>query len=246
MNRKRLAFAVMVAVTICLASTSAMAAVEIHLWLGQKMMDDDLTFNILDETLSIGMGTDDQTGYGIGASFGGSNWPIMIAVDLITSSDDNTLSYGPDDYYYLYYDYSFKFDVDTTELNLGVRKFWGQKFRGYVGGGFSFITLDGQFTLDCDVVPQPARGTPFCDLFPVDIVDDDDSATGYWIQGGIGWLFGKRFSINFDLTYTDADVDLNFLEPTNLPARGTPPPTSESVSLEAGGTRAALMFGIKF
>lgn len=237
MRTNRWVHLVLIAVAVCLVSSSAMAAVQIHISVGQKKMDDDASL----DGESVELGTDTHTAFGIGSSFGKSTWPILIAVDLIATSDDNTET---DDAYG--YEYRYNIDVDTTELNLGVRKFWGQKLRGYVGGGFSFIMLDGKVTADCD--STPTRGS-FCDaFFPVDILDDNDTTTGFWLQGGIGYQFGKRLSINFDLTYTDAKAKLELEDAIltrGIPTRGSPS-TSDEVELEAGGTRWAIMLGIHF
>jgi len=214
----------MLAVGLCVLSSSAMAAVEIHISAGQKGMDSDLK------------PADDQTAFGIGASFGGVNWPVMIAVDLISSSDDATESedvFG--------YEYRYTVDIETTEFNVGVRKFWGQKLRGYVGGGFSFIQLDADVGLEC-IGGSPVRGGFGCN-FEETLINDDDSGTGWWLQAGVGYKFGKRISLNLEATHSDAQVDI---EPEGSPLTRGVSLESGRFEVEAGGTRLALMLGIHF
>jgi len=79
----------------------------------------------------------------------------------------------------------------TTELDFGVRKVWEKgALRPYFGGGLGLVT--GAREVDTGF------GT----------VDDDDTALGIWIGGGIFWRLGSRFNIGLSARYSQASVDL--------------------------------------
>jgi hypothetical protein len=224
MRGRRLWMAALAVVPLMLFSTAALAAVEIHVFYGQKQMDSKVE------------PVDTPPVYGLGASFGGSTWPVMLAVDVATTSDDDTCTY---DYYG--YTATYKYEVDTTEINVGVRKFWGEKFRGYLGGGISYI--DSSVKVQITDVDFPSRQE-----LPFTLVDDSDSATGYWLQGGIGWQFSKMLSVNGQWTYTNADIEITG-EEINGNGNGSPTrqePSSYKEDVKAGGNRLELMLGIRF
>jgi opacity protein-like surface antigen len=72
--------------------------------------------------------TDDQVEYGIEFDFRRHTWPINIAIDFLSGSDDGEAQ-------------GIKFESKTSELNLGVRKTWEGlgPLHTFVGGGFSVI-----------------------------------------------------------------------------------------------------------
>jgi hypothetical protein len=136
---------------------------------------------------------EDQTLFGLDFTFGGDDWPVLLAVDISSSSGDGTSTY----YYNPYYgDVTVNADLDITELDVGVRKIWDAKsLRPFVGGGLSVVNaeVEGDF-----------NGFPF---------DDDDTVPGVWVDGGILWRIGKGFEIGLDVRYSLAGVEFDFGDP---------------------------------
>ncbi len=85
-----------------------------------------------------------------------------------------------------------EFESETSELNVGVRKIWDKSphARPFIGGGIAFIT--GEFS---------GLG-----------VSDDDSATGFWIGGGVYWTVAQNFNIGFEAKSSSADITLYGIE----------------------------------
>lgn len=161
------------------AAAAAGSTGNVNLFLGGKTMDED-------EWLANEHGE-----VGVMIDFGGQDWPVLIAVDLLRSSGDfNGYVYTPFgiDYY--------EEDVKTREMDIGVRKYWdiGSNMFPYLGGGLAFVKLEatGQY------LGQPAYSA-------------SGSGTGLWIGGGIQWGF-DQFNIGFDIRGTGADVELDGIE----------------------------------
>jgi hypothetical protein len=174
--RKHLRRLVLVAFTILALAPVAVAgaAGNVNFFIGQKALDSG-EWDPLDR----------QTEIGAVSSFGGADWPIHIAVDVLVSGDDDTFT-DP-----------FVGDIDvkgsTFEIDAGVRKVWGKKAtQPYLGGGLAVIGA----SLELD--------SAFGDA------DADDQGLGYWIDGGVFWRLGTRFNIGFDVRWSHADVDLDF------------------------------------
>jgi hypothetical protein len=203
-------FFLVLALALCLPITAAMAGGDVNVIFGKKMIDDsDL------EDLDV----DDQDQFGIAVSLGFGNWPVELAIDLLSSSDDNTAVYADPAYSY---NLQYNVDVDTTELSFGVRKYWGKRGRPYVGGGLGFTQLDGSVT-----AVRTFGQTTFTDR----ILDDDDSDLSFWVNGGYVWLFGRSFNLGVDVRYSDSDAKLSISE------------SSSSVKFDSGGTHVGVMLG---
>jgi hypothetical protein len=146
------------------------------------------------------------------------DWPVALAVDLLSSSEDSSRSVVTS------YALEYQTDVETTELGVGVRKFWGTKLRPYVGGGLAYVRLDGKQTM---------TGTLGADLrlFSDTVVDDSDAGLGYWINAGLLYRLGRHVNIGLDLRRSDADAKLS------------PNQASSSVELDSGGTHYGVMIG---
>jgi len=170
------------AVTVaCLAATAftfsparAGADGHVNFFLGQKSLDGDDWAPI-----------DDQFEFGVVMSFGQDDWPVHIAVDVLTSVGEKTLSD------------SFAGDVtftgSTFEIDTGVRKIWKKgKVLPYIGGGIGIIgaatTVDAGFAS----------------------VDAVDATFGLWAGTGVFFRLGSNFNIGLDLRYSNAEVDLDF------------------------------------
>jgi hypothetical protein len=128
----------------------------------------------------------------VGALFdiGGSNWPVLFAVDVLASHGDW------DGYIYRHktatIDY-YEEDVKTSELNLGVRKYWhatGNMYP-YVGGGLAYIRLRAEGRLNSGTTTR-----------------ESGDGSGLWVGGGIQWRF-DQFNLGFSVRASAAQVSLD-------------------------------------
>lgn len=128
---------------------------------------------------------EDQFAFGAVMSFGRDDWPVHIAVDVLTSLDQATV-YDP-------FLGDVTFTGSTFEIDTGVRKIWKKgKVLPYLGGGIGIIgaALEGD------------------DGFIS--VDAADAAFGFWADTGVFFRLGSHFNLGLDLRYSSADVDLDF------------------------------------
>lgn len=236
--RTKLLFALVVAALVFGAgpATAEMKG-EINLFLGQKILSedevDDLEPFIDGDNMDVGSPSE----YGIGVSFGNPDWPVMIAVDLlIAEEDDSTRA----EYYYGFA--TEKVEVETTELNLGVRKFWTnkEKVHPYVGGGLAYIKADVK-----DIAKLFAEnGIPGLKQTQIDeavLVDDDDSGIGFWANAGVLFRLNDKFSLGLDVRYSDADAE--FQEPEFLRGKQEGP---SDFKFDTGGVHYGIMFGYRW
>lgn len=188
---------------LVLVAAGPVLAGDANLFLGQRFQSDD-------SLEAAGLDTPAQLGVAVSFDF---DWPVSVALDLMTSSDDNseTLA-GP------IFSTIIDTEVKTLELDVGVRKYWGEKARPYVGGGVAWVQLD-------------ARQTETVLSSTSLIVDDSDSGLGYWINGGFVYVIGKHLNVGVDLRYVDSDVDL------------TPEGNVGSLKLDSGGVAAGVLVG---
>jgi len=126
-----------------------------------------------------------QIEFGAVMSFGQDDWPVHIAVDVLTSADEETV-YEPSVG-------DITFTGSTFEIDTGVRKIWkAGKVRPYLGGGVGIIGAalkgDGGFVS----------------------ADAADAGFGLWADTGVFFRLGSHFNIGLDLRYSSADVDLDF------------------------------------
>ena len=114
--RRVLPMAVFATFLMALSIAPGLAQYEINFILGQKMLEEDDWAPV-----------EDQGEFGVAASIGGEDWPVLLALDLLVSATEETV---------------LGFDVDgsTSELAVGIRKIWHPgKARPFVGGGLAFI-----------------------------------------------------------------------------------------------------------
>lgn len=98
----------------------------VHLFVGQKFLDEDDWEPI-----------DDQTELGIDASFGGDDWPVWINVGLFGSNAEEDLAADEE------------LEGTTTELTVGINKTWTRRqFRPYIAGGLAFVNTEVEFRDD--------------------------------------------------------------------------------------------------
>jgi len=200
MMRKRIAVSCLLLVSALWAG-SAMAEGTIALFLGQKSFDDARFAHDVATPPARGDGwspVEDQPEIGINLSVGRSEWPVLMAVDLLYATDSDT---DEDD---------FEREAWTVELGLGVRKFWsvwGDNFRPFVGGG-----LDTIKHYQSGSVGGVRR-------------DDDNLATGWWIDGGFLWSVHKKMSLGLDVRHSSAPGEIRGMD------------------VEAGGFHVGLLLG---
>lgn len=210
---------VLLAVLLGLLVTPAMAGSgDANLFLGRRdISDDDLEEADID--------SQNQIGVAVSLDF---DWPVAIAIDLLSSSDDNTLS-DTASYGNYTYTLSLSADADVLELDIGVRKFFMETIRPYVGGGLAWTRLQGELRRVGQFSPGPT--------IPITLVDDSDSGFGYWLNAGFLYTVGKHFNIGVDLRYSDTDAEL---QPTPLNSMGTLPP---KLKLDSGGFQYGIVVG---
>ena len=204
------------------ARWTLIAALATGLPLGQAALADDV--NIFYGQKSLGedefdvAGVDGHTQFGVMMNFE-FDWPVALAVDILSSSDDNTVDIvtGIEDY-----DLAFTTSVDTMELDVGVRKFWDWKVEPYIGGGIAFIQLDAKQTEFGSFF-----GNPFSDI----VLDDDDSGFGLWLDAGFLYRLGRNFNVGLDIRYSNSSGDL------------TPVGFDESLKLDSGGMHYGVVLG---
>lgn len=122
---------------------------------------------------------DEQLAVGVLVDFKQKNWPISMAIDLLGSLDEETIS-------------GVKTEGSTSEFDIGIRKIWevsGSSIRPFIGGGIAFITAEQKLTNGISV-------------------SVDDSATGIWLNGGVYWTLGQHFNLGLQARYSKADVQL--------------------------------------
>jgi hypothetical protein len=176
MTRLRIA-AVAMSLAAVLSTGATMAAGDLALFLGQKSFGDPIEAEAPRPSTEI-LDLTDQFEIGILLSSGKAEWPVRIATDLLVShaSEDGD---------------GFSVSSSSWELGLGVRKFWGNKFRPFVGGGLVVI----KFRTDADV---PLIGT-----------DDDDLGYGPWVDGGFLWTVRRKLSIGLNGRFSRATTEVN-------------------------------------
>lgn len=133
---------------------------------------------------------DEQAQVGVRLDFRRQDWPISLAADVHYSEGDfagNVFFPGVGVRYY-------REDVETSELNFGVRKYWitATNMRPFFGGGMAFVLVDAKGNADGDR-----------------IFSEKGDGVGLWINGGISWTL-NALNIGFDLRYSQAEVDMDF------------------------------------
>ena len=195
----------LLALVVCLTTSSAMAGGDANFLFGYKMLSEG-DFDDL--------GVDNQPELGVSVTLD-FQWPVALAIDLLSSHDDTTQAIAPT--------VMRRTEVDTLELNIGVRKFWEiKKWRPYVGGGLAMIQLDAKQTTSTNILGNIVEDT---------LIDDDDSGVGFWLSGGTLWTLPEGFNVGAELRYSDAEGDL------------TSEGFTSKQSFDAGGFHLAVMLG---
>ena len=146
----------------------AFAAGNMNFFLGAKALDENDWEPI-----------DSHSEFGIMLDFGGEEWPVNLAVDLMVSSTEETATIPPFG--------SVEVKAATTELDLGVRKAFDiGSMHPFIGGGIGFMA--GAYEVG-------------------GLFECDGSGTGGWVDAGIYWTLAESFNIGFDARSSSADVE---------------------------------------
>jgi hypothetical protein len=141
---------------------------------------------------------EDQGEFGVLTTFGNPDWPVQLAADLLVSADSED-------------EFGIETTVVTSELAFGARKIWEKgKVRPFVAGGIAIVS-----------------GMLEVEIAGLD-VDDDESALGTWVEGGVFWRLGQKFNIGFEVRASWAEIDLF------------------GADFEAGGEHVGLLLGWGF
>jgi len=223
-------------------STVGLAEVkgEANLFIGQKGLDFPVGGGLED--------VEDQTEFGVALTFGDAEWPVLLALDLLASSESDsyvtgTSSGASGDYEYEGSD-SLSLDIRTTEFNLGIRWFMRpeKKLVGYVGGGVAVIFLNATAANTfAGTTTQISTGMEFPFSIPTYLLDSSDSAIGYWANAGLMWRLTEKLSVGFDARYSDAEVTLNLTQDAADLFGQT-----GQVDLDSGGVHAGLTVGYRW
>jgi opacity protein-like surface antigen len=109
-------------------------------------------------------------------------WPLALSLDLLGSSAEEEN----------YADSGFDFKASTSELDFGVRKFFGDPSdaAGFIGGGLGLIGAEAEVT------------------FGGLTESEDDSALGFWLDAGIQGRFFEAMNLGVELRYSKAEVSI--------------------------------------
>ncbi|MGH9868656.1 MAG: outer membrane beta-barrel protein [Candidatus Polarisedimenticolia bacterium] len=189
-----------------------------NFFLGGKKIDD------LSED-NTGGELDKQFALGVEMSFGGYDWPVMFALDILASRADDNFTYRYDYYYYpygyYYIDFEAEVEASTFEVDFGIRKTWefvSSPVRPYIGVGVAVIRGEAELNLVDEFIGSQT-------------FQDDDIGFGGWVGGGVYWKLGDKFNLGFNVRYSTAKVDFDDLGTNNL---------------DIGGTSAGLILGWGF
>jgi hypothetical protein len=122
----RSAFLALLCLTFLLPATAHASAGAVHVFVGQKFLDEDEWEPI-----------EEQVELGIDAAFGGDDWPVWINLGLFGSNEEEEISAVEE------------VEGTTTEFYVGVNKTWtGRRFHPYVAGGLAFVNTEVEFRDD--------------------------------------------------------------------------------------------------
>ena len=124
---------------------------------------------------------DRQESLGMIFDFKKQSWPVSIVLDVFVSGDEDK-------------DGGIKTEGGTLETDIGVRKIFelsGSSIRPYIGGGIAIIGATVENSSGGSITSE-----------------DDDTATGAWIGGGMYYAATESLNIGLDLRYSEAEVTL--------------------------------------
>ncbi|MEZ8374980.1 outer membrane protein [Vibrio cyclitrophicus] len=107
--------------------------------------------------------------------------PVGVALDFYGSGNEEKTN-------------GIKTETTVAEINLGVRwqpQLFSDSWAPYLGGGVSYAAAELQ------------------DLNSGKKSTYKDNGVGFWVGGGIDFIFTERWSIGVDARYSEVDVKLN-------------------------------------
>lgn len=159
-----------------------------------------------DKNFSDTESVQDQDMLGLMLDWGSEGWPVNFAIDLISSSKDTN-------------DNAFNVKVkgSTFVADVGVRWYFvkGKIFEPYVGGGLNYTSAK----VETDGASND--------------LEFDDSALGYWLNGGIKWVFAEHFNVGGDVRWDKAEIS-------------TEDGLGNTHDIEAGGLGYGLILGYRW
>ena len=172
-------------VVVALIALPASAGGDAALLFGAKTIDDS--------TLDFA-GVDGQSQFGVAVTLD-FEWPVMLAIDLLNSSDSaNTVVMAG-------LPINYTTSVDSMEFDVGVRKLWGERFQPYAGAGLAWVQLDATQRMSGSLLGGGTFGTL--------VINDSGSAVGLWLNAGFLYRLTDRFHLGLDIRNSNADVKLN-------------------------------------
>jgi opacity protein-like surface antigen len=207
MIRRRFRLLVLSVLVLCPVQ-AALAGGEINLFVGEKSLDLDL-----EATEEVLEPLEEQDEYGLLFSYTGGGWPISLAVDLLQAEDDVSVTVAG-----MGGSLSSTLDVEVSEINIGVRKFFGKKVQGYVGGGVAVANVDLKLTSSLTTGP----------LSSTQAGEEDDRTFGAWINAGVKFRIGRVLNLGIDGRYTEAEAEI------------------DDADLDIGGTHVGAFLGFRW
>lgn len=121
---------------------------------------------------------------GIHFNLGSNKFPLDAVVGLVSSYDDITTVEG------------VTIEAATTELRLGLQKTWQTPYgpRPFISGGLTNITAE-------------VEGS-----FENQSIYFEDTASGFWVRGGLLWTARKFFNFGVDAAYSSAEGTIQGIE----------------------------------
>jgi hypothetical protein len=175
----------------------------VNFFVGQKALDSD-DWNPADK----------QPELGVVMTFGRSDWPVEIALDVLRSTkEDDYVDWG------LWNLGTAKFTGATLEIAPGIRKVWNLgRTRPYVGGGMALIKASVEYE------------------YPTVTYDAEETTLGPWLGGGVFWRLGSRFNLGFDVRWSSGDVNLEVNDDNLF--------VLNAYNVKAGGLHTGVTVGI--
>lgn len=129
----------------------------------------------------------EQSELGVEIDFRKKEWPVNIAIDLLSAYDDGYV-FTPGS--------GILFESRTSEFNVGLRKIWDQfpHVRPFIGGGLALIAAEAEASTYGIHISETDRGM------------------GFWLGGGVYWTVNDHFNIGMELKASGADVTLMGVE----------------------------------